>query len=197
MRSKALILLILSASLALTACSAGTAIGSGAGGSSSKPESSLASAVELGGQFNEETFDKLCENITLGDKKISLPFTISDLGEGYELADAKGVIAVIRHNGTTIAACGISPGDSQQTIDEGSEITTLMVYKSDGEEAAKSSFGGITFESSKADIISALGEPSSEDDNDTQVILKYSLHSGGKLSFNINNDKLFSILIER
>ena len=60
------------------------------------------------GTFNEDTYERICSNIVIGGTKVSMPFTLNDLGDDYYFDDTeeyKGFIYTkLMHNGKTAAS---------------------------------------------------------------------------------------------
>lgn len=60
------------------------------------------------GTFNEETYKRICSNIVIGGKKVSMPFTVNDLGDGFDVEihggndEQKIVYGELIHNGKTV-----------------------------------------------------------------------------------------------
>ena len=140
--------------------------------SENEPVSESEPEIDLGfnGEFNEEVFEKICQNVKIGDKVYSFPCTINDLGEDFELRnrdedyDYPSVSGNLYCNGQYTAAITL---DGNEGEDSTKRILGFSIFDDDFfhdvyDKTALNyniSFGGMRLRMTKDDITSKLGKP--------------------------------------
>ena len=124
---------------------------------------------EYDGTFNEDVFDKIVSNVVIGDKTFSFPCSLEDLGDGFTfrketmiyeeetelrscglLYDKKSLAAVTMH-------CAADDNDYSDNDIICISFTASAFKRQDTIDNI--SIGGITFESTEAEINQMFGEP--------------------------------------
>ncbi len=124
---------------------------------------------EYDGTFNEDVFDKIVSNVVIGDKTFSFPCSLDDLGDGFSFWDE----SMIYEEETELRSCGLLyDGKLLATVtmhcaaDDNDYSDNDIICISFTASAFKRqdtidniSIGGITFESTEAEINQMFGEP--------------------------------------
>jgi hypothetical protein len=145
-------------------------------------------------------FNEVVQNIYLFDKKISLPCTVSEMGEEYtlsenffEMPDTTHVFYNLYYLGDEIGSVTISEEDSDDEYN--SEIKSIHLEEFDeNEKKFNIDILGISFQSTKTDIENIFGKPDKL--SDTKIVY-YSEDKNSYIYFYIQekSEKFNSISI--
>ena len=143
-------------------------------------------------------FEYLSQNIIIDGKKVSLPFTLDDLGEEYtfnEIGISEGIIEhrcgvqVIFPDGKYIQT--FVKEDKKADVTRKSEIMSITVYSSNENNI---SIDGIKDNSNISDIKKKFGEPTKIDYGNS-INHWYYESENGRLHFSIENEKIQGMTI--
>ena len=135
------------------------------------------------GHFDEKVYKRIYSNIKIGDKTVSMPFTINELGEDYYVEEnsieynENTIFGDLMHNGKFVLHFGTDSKQKEITeIDiRNSPVTFITAtYPNCEEDIEKTdlnilnqfSIDGIKFGDSKRKILRKYGEPASRDDSE-------------------------------
>ena len=168
--------------------------------SENEPVSEPEPEIDLGfnGEFNEEVFEKICQNVRIGDKDYSFPCTLKDLGEDYELRNKRideelSYVSGALYYGSNCIATMTLDGDSASE-DRDMTVVAFSVFDDDFfletyDKTALNyniSFGGMKLRSTKEDITSKLGEPTSIiEHDDGSCKMDYAIDDNRMIIFRI------------
>ena len=182
------LIILVCAALALSACASASDSSSAAEGSS------VEVALEYNGQFGEAVFNRICSDITFGDKPVTFPFTLDELGEDFVLDKEFGE--------------GDSGAFAATLVRGGKKLGSISYYAEKGVDIRKQkcigfgayhwngamgqemniSFGGIGFESDASDITDLLGSPTEKTELSSGAQYIYRLSDTKYVSFDLNSD---------
>jgi hypothetical protein len=117
-------------------------------------------------------FDEAMQNFYLFDKKISLPCTVSEMGEEYtlsehcfEVPETTQVLYNLYYSGNEIGSVTISEEDSDNGYNSPIKMIMLDNYDSN-EKKIDVDILGISFQSTKTDIENVFGKSDKSTDTD-------------------------------
>lgn len=108
------------------------------------------------------TEESIAETIRICDKSIDLPFTVGDLGEGFEFVDDTGCVTYNGHKAFVAAFVNNDSVDDKYNA----TVRKLGTYENYSDEDFENCFqiNGIGIGSDKESVRKALGEPDFEDE---------------------------------
>ena len=151
---------------------------------------------EYGGTFNEEVFDKIVNNVVIGDRIFSFPCSLEDLGEGFTFRKE----TMIYEEETELRSCGLlydkkslaavtmhCAADDNDYSDN--DIICISFTASDFKRQTtidNISIGGITFDSTEEEILQMFGEPTDNHEDSSHFSSYLYLIDKKRLTFSFN-----------
>ncbi len=164
----------------------------------SQAESKLEN-MEYNGTFNEEVFNQIRQNIEIGDKTISLPCTLEDLGEGFESGgvpyfddENEMYSAALLYKDSTIGYYTAWCTEDDKDIKDNELIGISFSYSDFKKQGVITdiSIGEITFQDTKEKVQEKFGVPSIQDKRPSGILGVYYKISDTKMirfDFDDNN----------
>ena len=145
-------------------------------------------------------FEKACESLTIDGKRVGFPFTLDDLGEGYEFDPKFKTIEIPE---TNHYAARILRSDGKYMVVtvkdkfENLERTSEIIYASAQNDDFNMELAGITYVDSLEKIIEQLGEPTEKRPNPAAEYYEFWVYTGegGYIDFAIKKDKIDAMRI--
>ena len=159
---------------------------------------STSEAIAYNGTFNEEVFKQLCNDIIIGNKIVSLPFSLVELGEGFSyddspIFDEENQIASAgwMYNNNII---GFSSTECQDTDDDLSNNKIYSIdfkdnYFKKQNDLDYIAVGGIQLSDTKEKLINTLGDPTNQYKfSSGTVCFAYELSEENNIKFDVSAD---------
>ena len=173
--------------------------------SENEPVSESEPEIDLGfnGEFNEEVFEKICQNVRIGDKVVSFPFTLNDLGEEFEISDGflsdEGDYACgLLYNGERIMEILI--GSQGKEPDRDMPVYSLAVFESNiynTDFLSKIEIANASIGKSFENMTERLGEANKASEYSTgKYIYEYSSDKGILAFETDNSGRIITIEIQ-
>lgn len=154
------------------------------------------SEIDLGfnGEFNEEVFEKICQNVKIGDKVYSLPCTLNELGDDYSIETnyqtyENYITSALFFQSKRIAEISIETNDD---VREGNIVGIYIENDPIYDESTTENMfiGCIRLNSSENYIIKQLGNPTLEKNfEDGTERIEYKVNEKKYISLFIDSDK--------
>ena len=148
------------------------------------------SEIDLGfnGEFNEEVFEKICQNVRIGDKIVSFPCTLNDLGDDFELRGERineeysYVSGSLFYNSQRIGSITLDGNTAAENEDM--TILSFSIFDKETSLDYKTYLGGITIGTSVESIYSSFGEPTDIIEHDSgNMRLEYAIERTKYIAF--------------
>ena len=144
------------------------------------------------------TLELINEVIYINGKNISIPFTIQDLGKGFEwdsetfsvFKTGEPSVVLMKYNEIDFALVGVYASNEEELND--GKIVGLSSMKNTTNPCY---INGVTIGSTVNQVINALGEPTEVYDPETVKSLYYAL-DGCLILFSLDNGSVGSIIIK-
>ena len=161
--------------------------------SENEPVSEPEPEINLGfnGEFNEEVFEKICQNVKIGDKIVSIPCTLNDLGDDYSIESnyqtyENYITSALFFQSKRISEISFEINDNVREGNiVGISIENDPIY--DESITGNMFIGCVKLDSSKEEIITQLGNPTSE---------KAFEDGTERIEYKVNEKKYISIFID-
>lgn len=153
------------------------------------------------GTFNEEVFEHIIKSIKLNDIEISMPCTLKDMGNGFEVStplifkeDALATYA-LNYNDVYIGQI-LYDSDHELTDKElEKEKFSGLYVNSSVLPLANINIAGIEIGSDYKELEGLIGQPTSENHDGESGSYIYTLSEKQYIEFNFTNDSIYSISI--
>lgn len=158
-------------------------------------------SIAYNGTFNEEVFDQIVQNIKIGDRTISLPCTLEDLGEDFSydmdtaLFDKENgfVLYYLLYKGEQIAQVTLPyNSDNTDVLDDCIKGLSFYSRKNNGVYIV-----GITTNDTEESIIETLGQPTTSNGDDEKKTIYYEIANDKYIQFQIANNKIIRISVQQ
>ena len=130
--------------------------------SESEPVSKVELEIDLGfnGEFNEEVFEKICQNVRIGDKIVSFPFTLNDLGDEYQFSSFSLPVENTNEIATNIEKDGEDHFEVTYIDSDADDREKIINAISTSNPKSNLSIVGLSIADSLDKVIEMIGEPS-------------------------------------
>lgn len=142
------------------------------------------------GTFDDDVFERIVSEVTIGDKTFSLPCRVSELGEDFEL-EGSGLV----YKDTLSFACDVDDDDIFTSLELWLKSYELDEAKEKGINASWSARGIMQDDDSET-IIKYLGKPNEtySGNNGNNILIYYTDNYRLHIGFD-ENDKLYEFVI--
>lgn len=147
------------------------------------------SEVDLGfnGEFNEEVFEKICQNVKIGDKIISFPFTLNDLGDEYQFSRFSLPVENSNEIATNIETDGEDHFEVTYIDSDADDRDKVINALSTANPDSNLSVGGLIIGDSLKEVKEKFGEPS-QTSNGAYFRVDYIIDDSKFMFFLFNED---------
>ncbi len=168
-------------------------------------QNTITEEFEYNGTFNKEVFERICRNIVIENKTLSLPFTIQDMGEGFSYNDVYThydeklglASAGWTYNGNIIgyftAVCKSNDSDWSDNL-----ICSFDVQQDEYEQQSEFkyiSIGGMELMDTKNELVDALGQPTEKTEfSSGTVMFSYLVSEENNVRFDISPEGRITVI---
>lgn len=157
--------------------------------SENEPVSESEPEIDLGfnGEFNEEVFEKICQNVKIGDKIVSFPFTLNDLGDEYQFSRFSLPVENSNEIATNIETDGEDHFEVTYIDSDADDRDKVINALSTANPDSNLSVGGLIIGDSLKEVKEKFGEPS-QTSNGAYFRVDYIIDDSKFMFFLFNED---------